>query len=584
MYNSSYKIPSLDLASFSGVNKYIEAMRFLPKAFATISAKRINLYCTFHIYNKHGRLIGISNGDIIYPTNQGDIKRICSLLIALEDRRFYHHHGIDLKAIIRSFIKNCVSMRIIQGGSTITQQLVRNIFISCERSLIRKILEILIALKIEKHYTKLEILYMYCQYIYLGGKVRGFCSASKILYRKPLSDISNIQLCGLLGLLRLPSTTYPTNSVDKFYCRQNQISKILSQKLPTLNERELEYKINPIKIREIQRPRFSHIIEFILNEKTELINSKIAKVELTIDSSIQNVLDSVMRDISRGQNISGAAAIILDNNTGDVLGESSWQGGIESEFSHSFFGKIQPGSTFKTFALLGALEQGFNLDLTLESSHFISSFIKDKNNSYWSVRNYGDEYRDIITIREALVKSDNSVFARLSELLDLQALLQTYKKFKLCDNGADNYSIVIGGISQGVSLIKLAAAYRAIAQNGIYCKPRFIKYIQFHDDNKPLIFECYNKHRVADSKYINEIKRVLYRSGVSFNGTTFSGKTGTTKNGSLFAGYNENISLAIWLGFKNTPKEDDPKTKTSKYVLKKIIGKMLGYKSKVFSI
>ena len=473
----------LRLEDISGRKKYYEAIKFLIKASKIIVSKKLNSQRTFHIKGLEGKLIAISSGDIIYPTTQNDIKIISSFLILLEDRRFYSHCGIDIRSIFRALIYNLISRKIVQGGSTITQQLIRNTFITSHHSLLRKILEIILALKIEKYYSKEEILYLYCQYVYLGGGIRGFSTASKIIYRCPLSALNNKQICGLLGLLRSPSITYPQTFYKKYIDRQNLISQfLLKDSFPT-SKKEIKphakETVNPIKLANLRNPRFTHIINHQLRKEFKTIPSDISKVEITVNPHTQKILDDVLREVSCYKNVSQVAAIILDNKQGNVIAESSWQKNKESEFSPSFHGNIQPGSTFKTFALLTALEQGLELDYKIESRYFQSTFIKSKKNIPWLVRNYGEIYRGELTLKEAFAYSDNTAFARLTELLDFDKLIQTYKRFGLYKEGKISHSVVLGGITNGISLLQLASSYRTIARNGIFTPPRFIKSIQF---------------------------------------------------------------------------------------------------------
>jgi len=581
----SYKIGILNLATSSKYRKWYEAVRFLPKAMTFLSLKQLRMERTFHIGDRAGHIIGLSHGDLIYPIDQKGVEKISHLLIALEDRRFYSHHGIDIRGIIRSLLRNIIARRIVQGGSTITQQLVRNTLLTHDRSVARKLLEIFLALIVERYYSKAEILYLYCQLVYLGGGTRGFSGAAKLLYRKPMSSLNYTQTCGLLGLLHLPSVTYPKNSTKNFFCRQKFVTQLLLRKTANSEENAvIEQNLNPINVERMKRPRLSHILEYLIEHEFGAIRPNVKKVVLTINSTVQSVLDQVLQEASCAKNISQATAVILDNSTGEIIAESAWQNGMESEFSAAYFGRIQPGSTFKTFAILAALEQGFNLDLVLESSLFESSFLKDRHNTLWKVRNYGEIYRGHITLKDAFVYSDNTAFARLVELLDLEGLIYAYNRFGLSEANKGHPSIVLGGTTPGVSLLTLASAYRAIARNGVMSAPRFIKYVELTEGNEILAPRHHEEYHVADYNVIVSLKEALKYSGLSFNGLNISGKTGTTSSGSLFAGYDSNISLAIWLGFRTPASERDPKVKTGKQVLEHFVTKMLGYRSNLFAI
>ncbi|HUU49377.1 MAG TPA: transglycosylase domain-containing protein [Nitrospinota bacterium] len=582
---TNYTFQTLNLEYFPTWRKCFEAFKFLPKALRCISSRQLVAKRTFLINDRNGHPIGISGGDIIYPLTQKEISDIRHLLIELEDRRYYLHHGIDIKALVRALFWNIISRKIIQGGSTITQQLVRNTLLTSDKSLIRKSIEAFLALQIEKYYSKEEILNLYCQYVYLGGGIRGFSAASKVIYRKPLSSLNYNQICGLLGLLRLPSITYPLNSTQNYLRRQKFISKIL---LKYSTEKENKDRvwgtINPINISKVKKQRLSHILNRIIESEFGNIHPYIAKVELTIDLSLQGATDRVLKEVSSCPNISQVAAVILSNNTGEILVESSWKNGVESEFSPVFSGSIQAGSTFKTFALLAAIEQRFNLDMVLESSPFKSSFIKDIDKKEWTIRNYGNIYRGGLTLKQALKYSDNTVFARLTEILDFKDLVKTFNRFGLSEISKATPSLIFGATPTGISLIKLSSAYRAIQQNGVYTKPILIKNVQLTGGS--LLWKSKPSDSTIVAHYVDiiELKHALKYSGITVFGKDFSGKTGTTSSGSLFVGYNDNISLAIWLGYSKSPSEDIDKEITSRHVLQKLVQKMLGYKSNLFSI
>jgi len=583
-HTASYTFSTLNLEPIRGYRKAYDALRFLPRAVRLISSKNINLKRTFHITDRYGHIFGLSGGDLQYPITQQEIRKISPFVVSLEDRRFFHHHGIDPKGVARALVRNVLARKIVQGGSTITQQLVRNTLLTPDRSLTRKLMEMILALLIEKYYSKHEILNLYCQSVYLGGGARGFGTAARLLYRRPLTNLSHDQICGLIGLLRSPSVTYPENSTKDFFSRQRLVMRVISNKtsLPIETKAPKAPSLNPIKVQGAKKPRLSHIIEQIIEREFGDIRSSVKRVTLTLDSKVQKTLDRVLQDASCDENISEASGVILENQTGEILAESSWQKGSESYFSPSFSGKIQPGSTFKTFALLSALEQGYTPQLELDSSPFESSFINDHDNNLWKVRNHAHIYRGRISLKDALIHSDNTVFARLSELLDIKGLLDTYARFRLSSTAGSNPSIVLGAITSGISLLQLASAYRAIARNGVFSEPQLLKFVELNDTvlklkRPPDTF-------IADYDLAGTVKRILLGSGLSVGQIAFSGKTGTTSNGSLFAGYTDAISLAIWLGFNKPVNETETKAKTAKRILHDFATRILGYRSKLFSI
>lgn len=585
---SNSKLPTFTMQNYYGWRKYYQSLKFLNTAANLIAEKRLIAECTFHIFDRDGNAIGISDGPVYYPTELSEMKHIADIVVAIEDHRFFSHHGIDFKAIARALIHNIKSLRVVEGGSTITQQLVRNSLITPERSLLRKILEVLLALKIESCYSKKEILNLYLQFVYLGNGIRGFSAASKVIYRRSLRSLTYEQSCGLVGLIRRPSSTYPGNDKKRFINRQTFIDSVMQQKKPSgLKSRiNISSTLNPVEINKFKKPRWSGVIDNLLESGClGAPRRDIKRVGITVDSQVQLILDDVLRQVSFEENTHQVAAVVLDNTTCDVLGESSWSNGKELNFSPTFHGKIQPGSTFKTFAFLTALEYGLPSGQKLSSSPFASEFIKNDDGAPWTVRNYSETYRGEITLSHALKCSDNTVYARLAELLDVEQLSRTLSKFHLCSDDAITPSIVLGASTSGISLLDLVAAYAAIARNGNYVQPRFIKYVEDYHD---LLYWANTRTQgstVSDNAWaIAQVKTVLQEVGELAGFTGFSGKTGTTKKGSIFVGYNEKISVAIWMGFKESPEEGDPKAITSQRTLSKIIETALGYKSKLFSI
>lgn len=585
--------PKLDLARFSRWKKLIEVAKFLPIAFKAITTKCIGPTFTFHFADRCDSFIGIAGNDICYPAPFEDVEAICRLAIKFEDRRFYEHHGIDVLAVIRATLKNFKALRVIQGGSTITQQLVRNTLLTPDRSFARKIAEMLIALKMERHYSKREILILYSHLVYLGRGIRGFSAASKLIYRRPLRALDENQTCGLIGLLRQPSSTHPATNLSRYLDRQAFLVGNCQAKIKTGSNskdriRPTLQTPNPIEINGYRRARWSRVVQRFIAEKSSgipPISSHIVRVGLTIDQPIQRILDEVLKEVSSDPKVSQTSGVILSNHTGDILAESAWDSGREGDHSATFFGTIQPGSTFKTFAYLAALEEGFNPDLQLESNLFESSFIRNHDGAFWHVRNYADIYRGNISLFEALQYSDNTAFARLAELIDSSRLESTYLRFGLCKGDSVTPAVVLGASKVGVTLLSLASAYASIATNGFFKGTRFIRYAQC-SDNSILHFPPSTEGVVVIRDYANivKLKQVLKRAEPIFSAIGFSGKTGTTKKGSLFVGYNDKVSIAIWLGYRDIQNEHEKKGVSAIKALERVIQKALGYRTDLFTI
>ncbi len=583
---SLQSIPCLQLESYSPWHKWPKALRFFSYARNVIASQSVRKSQTFFLGDRKGCTIGISSGDVRYVEDGANIRLLEKMLVSIEDKRFYSHCGLDFCAMIRALIANIRNRKIVQGASTITQQLVRNTLITADRSVVRKLLEALLAVIFEKHYSKDEILALYCNHVYMGMGTRGFGAASKVIFRKPFRKLTCDEMLALIGLLRSPEKNHPVKNRQNFYQRQEFICDLIARKPlgRQLQVGPLSKEVNPIEINHFKKGRYTNIVKSLIGKEYNTQELPVSRVTLTIDKGLQRIVDEVLREASNESNTSAGACVILLNNASEIVAESSWQRGVETESSPAFHGKIQPGSTYKTFALLAALEQGFSLGSRFLSEPFQSEFITNSDNEPWTVRNYGHLYHAELTLEDALVLSDNTVFASLSEVLNLPSVMETYEKYRLLTGKEQVYAICLGACKRGISLLRLAAGYAAIARNGVYKTPIFIKNIQIADGSFYWSRNTSLGSVISDYKSIMQLKRVLLRSGFHYNGVAFSGKTGTTKDASLFAGYNDKISAAIWLKHSEPEQEGDQKSKSALKVFKGIVDRALGYKSEYFTV
>ena len=453
----------------------------------------------------------------------------------------------------------------------------------------RKLLEIALALIVERHYSKQEILLLYSQFAYMGPGVRGFQAASRLLYRHPLAELDVVSLCGLLGLLRQPTRDYPLQSHDRFMQRQMFLVRLHTGRngegVASTHPPGSGGPPNPILVRGLEKPRWTLATRQICRAKG-IASEDIKKVGLTIDRALQSRVDRVLRCTSRESDLERIAAVVLSNRSGDVLAESVWAHGRDCELSPTFTGSMQPGSTFKPFAVLAALEEGFTPEVVLQSAPFESSFVKNAGGLPWRVRNYAFQYRGEVTLAEALRFSDNTAFARLTEIVPLGRLQSAYQRFGLSERGTGTPAIALGAVDGGVSLIRLASAYSAIARNGVYVEPRFVRFIHYADGSTwwPQASTRANLV-VAEYPVVFQLKAILTAALPQLATWGFAGKTGTTRKASLVAAYNDAVSVAIWLSHNNPRSENDTKSVSALKVLERMIAEVfLGHSRDVFSI
>jgi len=582
--------PQLDLSQYPGWEKPIAAVRFFASAWSSIRQKGLDPAYTYHFMDCRERPLGVSGGDLCYFASDEDTELMNELVLALEDRRFYSHTGVDFWGILRALKSNILAGRVVQGGSTITQQLVRNTLLTPDRSLTRKLLEMILALIVERHYSKREILGLYSQFVYLGPGVRGFQAASRVIYRRSLSQLDAVDQCGLAGLLRRPSTDYPLKTHDNFRRRQAFVARYLASvtstnRAPRHPLRPAAPVLNPIPVRDFDKPRWTRVVHQLCATR-RLHSADIKRVGLTIDRVLQGHADQILRRASLDPAVDRVAAVVLRNSNSDVLAESAWANGVDCDLSPTFAGTLQPGSTFKPFAMLAALEDGYTADLSLLSAPFQSSVIKNADGSPWRVRNYAFRYHGEVTLTEALRLSDNTAFARLLEYLSPDVLRSVYERFGLTEAGKATPAIALGAVERGVSLMQIASAYSAIARNGVHLKPRFLRFIHYADGTT-WWSTTLSTEGVVVSAYpaIRRLQDVLAAALPTLAPLGFSGKTGTTRKGSLVAAYNDFVSLAIWLGYMGPRAEGTSKGLSALTILERFVAEgLLGHRRDPFTI
>jgi len=383
-----------------------------------------------------------------------------------------------------------------------------------------------------------------------------------------LSQLNSYELIGLVGLLRAPNRFQPNNSPKAFVERQEQLAKKLGIKNKPLC-------LRPINLNIYKKQRLSSILRHELAQNN-IDENEVRSIKTTIDVRIQSSVDKIIAELSNDNSVAEIAVVVIDNKTGNVLVEAASQKGKASEFSPTYFGHLQPGSTFRTFTLISAIEHGMSLDSTLLSAPFCSTKFNTSKKSSWLVRNFAHKYRGEITLIDALVHSDNTIFSRLTELLNPDSLFDVYRRFGLLGNSLPTPAIALGSINSGINLLSLANAYRTIANDGVFSKPSIFTEVSLRNGTA-IHPSSENSRLVLVDSITTQIKFALAASGKAASSGRFSGKTGTTKKGQIFSGYNEDISLAIWVNHSSPQSELEPKGLSALTVLSNISDSILGH-------
>ena len=498
-----------------------------------------------------------------YSSKKIDIEDIPAKLkeaiIATEDKNFYRHHGYDLTGLARSTVQNLIAGRVVQGASTITQQLSRILFLSNEKTFDRKIKEIIIAARIEKTIEKDQILEMYLNNVYLGSGAYGVASASEIYFNKKLSECSLAELALIAGLPQAPSVYSPFNNMDLATQRRNQVL-LRMLKMKYISKEEYE-KAKEEKVKLTSVPRFyttnkaPYFTDYVMKELEKMgfdetdISQGGYKIITTLDYKTQEKLNDAilknLRNYGLTKKNQQAAVFSFSPIDGRII---AYAGG--KDYTDSQYDRVQAirpaGSAFKPFVYAAALEHGLTPNTLLEDRPIT---IGD-----WSPRNYGSKYRGNIPMYMALTVSSNVCAVRLIKEVGIRAVITLARSLGISTPLEYDYTIALG--SNGSKLFELTRAYGAFANGGYLVQPYAIERIETSRGKV-----VYRAPRTKVSRQISTqtaaemtamLKSVVTRgTGRAANiGVPCAGKTGTTDDykDASFVGYTPTVVTGVWVG------------------------------------
>jgi penicillin-binding protein 1B len=508
-------------------------------------------------------------------------------VISIEDERFYSHFGIDLFGVLRAASRNIVAGRLVQGGSTLTQQLAKNLFLSPKRTIWRKLLEIPTALSLERHLSKKQLLELYLNEIYLGQEgsvsIHGMPQAATTIFGKNISDISAAEAATLAGIIKAPSYFNPRKHPERAKERRNTVLAKMRE-LGHLSEKDYATALQrPLQVAQQQEhrriaPYFTTALESELSEALDLESAPSTglAVYTGLDLGMQRCAeDAIAQGIAalekthprlkaHGKELQGAL-VALEPFSGLVR---AWVGGrdySESQFNRVNLAVRQIGSTVKPFVYLTALDSSLNSYKTATVVSVLEDQpmeIQQDHQPVWSPENYDHEYRGDVTLRYALENSLNMPALYIAERIGLSALKRTLSDFKIAPSVHEVPSIALGALDS--TLLRLTSAYGALANSGIYIQPRL--YLSALDgSNDRLAMADLAEERVADENASFVLTTIL--EGVIDRGTgkgarakgftrPAAGKTGTSDSArdAWFIGYTPTLVAGVWVGFDdNTP-------------------------------
>ena len=472
-------------------------------------------------------------------------------VIDTEDRRFFQHGGFDYIGFARAMVVNLVKMRYAQGASTITQQVAKNLFLTREKSIKRKVQEFLLAQWLEKHFTKKQILNIYLNRVFFGSGAYGLNAAAKRFFNKSAKDLNLREAAILAGALKAPSRYNYFNNKKAALERSEVVLKLMLR-AGTISLKEWENAIN-LPIGEANKDKILDIRyfgDFIMSEITKLIktyNDDIY-VKTTLDYNLQRRAEYILRKYirdNRDKNVTEGAVVILDRKGAikAMVGGANYN---QSQFNRATQALRQAGSSFKLFVYLTAFENGFSPNELLADEPIR---IDD-----WEPQNYDRKFRGAVSLKQAFAQSLNVATVDLATYLNLEDIISMALKLGVTTDVADEPAIILGAAD--VRVIDMAAAYAATANGGFAVFPYAVREITDTDGGRIYQYKSFPRERVLQPTTVQNIN-ILLREVVE-NGTgkkarkvnNARGKTGTSQNyrDAWFIGSNDKFTAAVWLG------------------------------------
>lgn len=521
------------------------------------------------VFDSHGRLITTLHSDQNrLPIDINKVpQNLQNAFIAAEDNRFYEHIGIDPIGIFRAIFANLTNRGIAQGGSTITQQLAKNAFLSQEQTLKRKIQEAMLALEIEHKYSKKEILEMYMNQIYFGQGAYGIQTAAKTYFNKDVNELTLTQCAMLAGLPKSPNYYSPFNNLNEAKKRKNVVlDQMVKYGYVSAAEAE-DAKNQDLGLSKSHQSKeadeYASFIDYVSQQVAkkygdDALYKEGLKIYTTMDVDKQHAAVRAMRNLpnnytdENGLTQPQAAIVSIDPKTGHILAMVGGRG--QDSFNRASMAVRQPGSAFKPFVYLTALQHDMTPDTTMD----------DQPVTYgnWSPKNAGGSYSGTMTLSDALAHSVNTIAVQLADQVGTKNIIANAKKMGITtlDAKDDNLAMALGGLTKGVTPLEMASAYGTFANKGVHVKPTAI--VKILDRNGNVLEDASTlekeetKTRVMSEREAYEMTTML--EGVIDHGTgtaaaigrPAAGKTGTTDDNkdAWFVDYTPDIVTAVWIG------------------------------------
>jgi penicillin-binding protein 1A len=473
-------------------------------------------------------------------------------VMSIEDRRFYSHFGVDPLGLARALVNNLTG-RSIQGGSTLTQQLAKNLFLSPERTFERKIQEVLLSFWLEQKFTKDQILAMYLNRMFFGSNAYGVEAASRRYFNKSAREVNLGEAALLAGLLKAPTRLSPARDPAAAEARaQVVLGTMREEGYITEDEVKTAMSQPPTKARSYWSGAEHYAADAVMDEVKSLLGEVKGdiNVQTTLDLRLEKDAEKALTDMLKAEggklNASQAALVSIDA-TGAVRAVVGGRDYAESQFNRAFKAKRQPGSAFKPFVYAAALEAGYRPDTLM-----MDGPVKIGN---WTPENYDQKFRGEVTLSSALAQSLNTVAAQLAMQVGPKTVISMAHRLGIESDLQSNASIALG--TSEVSLVELTSAYAPFMNGGLKATPHLVTRIT--DANGKVLYDAdySNPPRVLSEQVVATMNGMLNRVMTEGTGRAAqlsnwqaAGKSGTTQSfrDAIFVGYTSTMTTGIWFG------------------------------------
>ena len=501
--------------------------------------------------DKDGRIIA-SYGDIYGKSIKYNNlpENLVKAVIVTEDKRFFNHYGVDIKGVLRAIYVNLKERRIVQGGSTITQQLAKNLFLTPERSFTRKLHELILSLWLELRFSKKQILSIYLNRVYLGSGTYGVQAASEKYFNKKVEDLNLYECAVIASLLKAPSRYNPIANKKLSQERASLVLENMAKSQMISKAKVKEAKYNNKRYSKFTTPPKStrYFIDWLLPRVKSYIGeiNEDLIVRTTLDVKLQKIAEDSLNKVTENFPSADQSALVSLDLDGGVISMIGGRDYGDSQFNRVTQAKRQPGSAFKLFVYLAGLENGFAPDdLVVDSKIDING---------WSPKNYKDKYIGEVSVKDAFSNSINTIAVKISEDIGREKVIKMAKLMGITSPILNSPSLALG--TSEVNLLELTAAYDVLANNGNGVFVHGIRSIENTEGKNLFTRKIQGPGKILNSYTVKTMTEMMEQTIINGTGKKAkinrpaAGKTGTSQSlrDAWFVGFTSNIVVGVWFG------------------------------------